>query len=52
MPTKEELKDRAFAEIDSRAEELISLSKQILANPEPGFREFKPPRWLASSLRP
>ena len=41
MPTKEELKDRAFAEIDSRAEELISLSKQILANPEPGFREFK-----------
>ena len=41
MPTKQELKDRAFAEIDSRAEELINLSKHILANPEPGFREFK-----------
>ncbi len=41
MPTKQELKDKAFAEIDQRADELISLSKQILANPEPGFREFK-----------
>ncbi len=41
MPTKQELKDRAFAEIDQRADELINLSKQILANPEPGFREVK-----------
>ena len=41
MPTREELKDRAFAEIEDRADELIGLSKQILANPEPGFREFK-----------
>ena len=41
MPTKQELKDKAFAEIDQRADELIDLSKQILANPEPGFREFK-----------
>ena len=41
MPTKQELKDRAFTEIDQRADELINLSKQILANPEPGFREFK-----------
>ena len=41
MPTKQELKDKAFTEIDQRADELISLSKQILANPEPGFREFK-----------
>ncbi len=41
MPTKQELKDKAFAEIDQRADELINLSKQILANPEPGFREFK-----------
>ncbi len=41
MPTKQELKDQAFAEIDQRADELINLSKQILANPEPGFREFK-----------
>ena len=41
MPTKAELKDRAFAEIDRRADELVRLSQQILANPEPGFREFK-----------
>ena len=41
MPTKQELKDKAFTEIDQRADELISLSKQILVNPEPGFREFK-----------
>ena len=41
MPTREELKDRAFAEIEDRADELIGLSQRILANPEPGFREFK-----------
>ena len=41
MPTKEDLKDIAFAEIDARGDELVSLSRQILANPEPGFREFK-----------
>ena len=41
MPTKAELKDKAFAEIDQRADELVALSKQILADPEPGFREFK-----------
>ncbi len=41
MPTREELKDRAFAEIEGRADELIGLSQHILANPEPGFREFK-----------
>ena len=41
MPTKAELKDKAFAEIDQRADELISICKHILANPEPGFREFK-----------
>ena len=41
MPTKAELKDKAFAEIDQRADELVNLAKAILANPEPGFREFK-----------
>ncbi len=41
MPSKAELKDRAFAEIDRRADELVRISQQILANPEPGFREFK-----------
>ena len=41
MPSKAELKDLAFAEIDRRADELVRISQQILANPEPGFREFK-----------
>ena len=41
MPTKEDLKDCAFAEIDRRGEELVRLSQQILAHPEPGFREFQ-----------
>ena len=37
MPSKEELKARVYAAIDSRAEEIIGVSKTILANPEPGF---------------
>ena len=41
MPAKEDLKDKAFAEIDRRATQLVNLSQQILANPEPGFREFQ-----------
>ena len=41
MPTREELKDLAFADIEERAEELVGIAKHILANPEPGFREFK-----------
>ena len=41
MPTNEELKQRAFREIDSRSDEIINLAKLILQNPEPGFREVK-----------
>ena len=41
MPTAADLKDRAFAEIDRRADELVRIAQQILAQPEPGFREFK-----------
>ena len=41
MPTATDLKDRAFAEIDRRADELVRIAQQILAHPEPGFREFK-----------
>ena len=40
-PSKEDLKRRVFQEIDSRADELVSLAKTILAHPEPGFRETK-----------
>ena len=41
MFTKEELKQKACALIESRKGELISVSREILDNPEPGFREVK-----------
>ncbi len=41
MPTREELKAKACREIDARKEEMIGLAKNILENPEPGFREQK-----------
>ena len=50
MPSREELKVRVFQEIDSRADELISLSKSILDNPEPGFREVKTSRLVAEKF--
>ena len=50
MPSREELKVRVFQEIDSRADELISLSKSILNNPEPGFREVKTSRLVAEKF--
>ena len=36
--------------IDARADELVSLSKTILANPEPGFRETKTSRLVAQKF--
>jgi amidohydrolase len=50
MPSKEDLKRRVVAEIDSRAEEIISLSKTILSHPEPGFREVKTSRLVAGKF--
>ena len=41
MPTKEELKQAVQKEIDARGEELVRLSKTILDNPEPGYREVR-----------
>ena len=41
MPSKEDLKRLAFQEIDNRSDELVNLAKDILQNPEPGFRETK-----------
>ena len=37
MPSKEELKRRAFQEIDDRADEIIGLAQTILKNPEPVY---------------
>jgi amidohydrolase len=41
IPSKEDLKRRAFQEIDARSDEIVNLAKTILQNPEPGFRETK-----------
>ncbi len=50
MPSREELKRRVFDEIDARADEIVSLAKTILQNPEPGFRETKTSALVASKL--
>ena len=41
MFTREELKQKACAVIEARKGDLIAVSKEILDNPEPGFRESK-----------
>ena len=51
MPSREELKSKAFAEIDSRAEEIIGVSRKILENPELGFRELKTSALVSSKFR-
>ena len=51
MTTIEELKSSALAEIDRRADELIGISKTILDNPEPGFREFKTAETVAAAFQ-
>jgi len=48
--SKDELKRRAAEAIDSRADELVSLSKAILADPEPGFRETRTARLVAGKF--
>lgn len=50
MPSKDELKRRAFQEIDARADEIVNLAQTILANPEPGFREIKTSQLVASKF--
>ena len=40
MASSDELKRIAFEEIDSRSDEIINITKTILNNPEPGFREI------------
>ncbi len=51
MTTVAELKAKASAEIDRRGDELIGVTKNILDNPEPGFREFKTARTVAEAFR-
>ncbi len=44
MPSKEELKTRVLQEIDKRGDEIVKVAKDILVDPEPGFREVKTAR--------
>lgn len=50
MADRQELKQRAIASVDSRAEELIDLSLRIHANPEIAFREEKSAGMLVEYL--
>lgn len=51
MPTTEEMKTKAQAEIERRGDDLIGVAKTILNNPEPGFKEFKTSRLVAEKFR-
>ena len=50
MPSKEDLKRRADEIIDAKADDLISIAKTILSNPEPGFREVKTAKLVAEQF--
>lgn len=41
MPSKEELKTRVLQEMDKRGDEIIKVARDILVNPETGFKEVK-----------
>ena len=47
MSTREELKARAMEAIEGRKDELVSLSQDILDNPEPGFFEKRTAKKVA-----
>ena len=49
-PSREQLKQRAAEAIDSRSDELVSLAKEILVKPEPGFRETRTARLVAGKF--
>ena len=51
MPSRQQLKDLAFSEVDSRADEIVQISKTILSHPETGFRELKTSSLVARTLR-
>ena len=48
--SREDLKRRAFNEIDARGDEIVNLAKAILQNPEPGFREKKTSTLVAAKM--
>ena len=50
MSSVEKLKQKVFAAIDARQEEVIGLAKQVLDHPEPGFCEEKTSRLVQEQL--
>ncbi len=50
MPNAEDLKAKAQAAIDDRAEWLIDAAKTVLDNPEPGFVEYKTSRFVSGKM--
>jgi amidohydrolase len=48
--TRNEIKQRVYAAIDRRAEEIIGLGEQIRQQPELGFKEFKTARIVEDTL--
>ena len=50
MLTVQELKQRACAAIDRRAQELIGVAQDILAHPEPGFSEARTSRLVSQKF--
>ena len=51
MPSVQELKAKVLGEIESRADEIVGISRKILENPEPGFREVKTSALVAATLK-
>src|SRR5438309_10322447 len=48
--TKNELKERVYAAIDRRAEEIVRLGERIRKHPELGFKEVKTARLIEETL--
>ena len=48
--TKNELKERVYAAIDRRAEEIVRLGERIRKHPELGFKELKTARLIEETL--
>ena len=51
MASTQELKDRVFAEIDARGDEIVGVAREILAHPEAGYREVRTSKLVAKRLR-
>ena len=50
MSSRDDVKSRAFKEIDSRAEDIVRISTTILEHPETGFREERTSDLVASKF--